>query len=156
MGAEGDKAEERVGEILDGTYRLERIIGRGGMGAVYGASHKRLPRRFAVKLLKAEALSNPELFGRFEREAQIASSLGHESIAQVAAKPPPAKSPAVEVAPAKPPVVIPKSALGTLRLLAKAIERSPTSDTVAVRDADVRRECPTACPLSRTRLARKR
>jgi serine/threonine-protein kinase len=74
----------RVGVVLSGTYRLERLLARGGMGAIYEASHLRLPRRFAVKILLEPALTaDRELFERFQREAEIASSLGHEHIAEV-------------------------------------------------------------------------
>jgi len=72
-----------LGTILGGAYRLERLIGEGGMGSVYEASHTRLPRRFAVKLLNADVLSNREVFERFQREAEIASSLGDDHIVQV-------------------------------------------------------------------------
>jgi len=69
--------------VLDGTYRLERTIGHGGMGAVYEARHTRLPRRFAVKVLSVDFEVGSDIFQRFQREAEIAGSLGHESIVQV-------------------------------------------------------------------------
>ncbi|MBI5479841.1 MAG: serine/threonine protein kinase, partial [Deltaproteobacteria bacterium] len=73
-----------MGLVLSGTYRLERLLARGGMGAIYEAVHLRLPRRFAVKILLDPALAaDRELFERFQREAEIASSLGHEHIAEV-------------------------------------------------------------------------
>jgi serine/threonine-protein kinase len=72
-----------TGETLQETYRLERLIGRGGMGVVYEASHARLVRRFAVKLLYQEVASNPEAIARFRREAEITSSLGHQHIVEV-------------------------------------------------------------------------
>ena len=78
-----NKGPGRLGTILGGAYRLERLIGEGGMGSVYEASHTRLPRRFAVKLLNADVLSNREVFERFQREAEIASSLGDDHIVQV-------------------------------------------------------------------------
>src|SRR5262249_41115672 len=53
------------------------------MGSVYEASHLRVPRRFAVKLLNPEAIGHRDVFERFQREAEIASSLGHDHIAQV-------------------------------------------------------------------------
>jgi serine/threonine-protein kinase len=72
-----------VGTVLGGTYRLERELGRGGMGSVYEASHVRLPRRYAVKLLKGEFVHDRDVFDRFRREAEIASSLGHDNIVEV-------------------------------------------------------------------------
>lgn len=76
-------AKAMVGTVLGGTYRLERVIGEGGMGTVFEASHVRLPRRFAVKLLRAEILGASDIFDRFRREAEIASALGHHNIVQV-------------------------------------------------------------------------
>ena len=73
----------REGMVLGGTYRLERLIGAGGMGSVYEAVHLRVPRRFAVKLLNPELVNNREIFERFRREAEIAGALGHEHIVQV-------------------------------------------------------------------------
>lgn len=72
-----------VGEILHGTYRLERRLGHGGMGVVYEASHLRLARRFAVKLLHEQIALDPEAMVRFNREAQITSALGHDHIIEV-------------------------------------------------------------------------
>jgi serine/threonine protein kinase len=69
--------------LLDGTYRLLRLIGKGGMGEVYEASHARLPGRFAVKILLPELASNREAFARFCREAEIMSELRHPNIVQV-------------------------------------------------------------------------
>ena len=72
-----------TGTVLGGTYRLERELGRGGMGSVYEASHVRLPRRYAVKLLKREFAHDRDVLDRFRREAEIASSLGHDNIVEV-------------------------------------------------------------------------
>jgi serine/threonine-protein kinase len=72
-----------VGQILGETYKIEKMIGKGGMGAIYQASHVRVPRKFAVKMLNAEALAHKEVYQRFRREAEIASSIGHDNITQV-------------------------------------------------------------------------
>ena len=74
---------DRIGQVLGGAYRLERVLGEGGMGTVYEASHLRVPRRFAVKLLNQEVVNNRDVFERFRREADIAGSLGSEHIVQV-------------------------------------------------------------------------
>jgi serine/threonine-protein kinase len=71
-----------VGSVLGGTYRLQRVIGTGGMGTVYEAVHTRLPRRFAVKVLFAEVAAKRDLFERFRREAEIASAAGQEHIVE--------------------------------------------------------------------------
>ncbi|HEY1584174.1 MAG TPA: serine/threonine-protein kinase, partial [Polyangia bacterium] len=74
-----------VGSLLNGTYRLERVIAEGGMGVVYEAQHVRLPRRFAVKILGKPVDSDTTLttLARFRREAEIASTLAHPHIVEV-------------------------------------------------------------------------
>ncbi|MBP9088624.1 MAG: serine/threonine protein kinase, partial [Kofleriaceae bacterium] len=72
-----------VGVQLAGTYTIEGLIGTGGMGAVYLASHARLPgKRVAIKVLNA-AVRNADMLARFRREAQITSKLGHPNIVDV-------------------------------------------------------------------------
>jgi eukaryotic-like serine/threonine-protein kinase len=73
-----------VGMDLSGTYRVVRQIARGGMGAIYEATHLRLPgKRYAIKVLAPRHAQNPELLLRFRQEAEIASRLGHEHIVDV-------------------------------------------------------------------------
>jgi serine/threonine-protein kinase len=73
-----------VGALLNGTYRLERVVAEGGMGLVYEAQHVRLPRRFAVKLLsKPFDKESAHTLVRFRREAEIASTLAHPHIVEV-------------------------------------------------------------------------
>jgi serine/threonine protein kinase len=69
-----------VGEVLDGRYRLVRKLGEGGMGEVYAADHVHIEKKFAVKLLKQEIVSNKEAVIRFRQEARSASSIGHRNI----------------------------------------------------------------------------
>ncbi|HEY5928381.1 MAG TPA: serine/threonine-protein kinase [Kofleriaceae bacterium] len=72
-----------VGSVIADTYTIEALIGRGGMGAVFLATHKRLPgKQVAIKVLHAE-MSGDEVLARFKREAEIASRLGHPNIVQV-------------------------------------------------------------------------
>jgi tRNA A-37 threonylcarbamoyl transferase component Bud32 len=72
-----------VGTVIGGTYRIEGLLGRGGMGAVFAASHARLPgKRVAIKVLHAE-IATAESLARFRREAEIASRLGHPNIVEV-------------------------------------------------------------------------
>ena len=78
-----DSVEALVGTVLDGAYRIEGLLGEGGMGAVYEATHLRLARRVAVKVMARELASNPEALARFHREAQVTSGLGHPHIVQV-------------------------------------------------------------------------
>jgi eukaryotic-like serine/threonine-protein kinase len=72
-----------VGSVIAGTYTIEALIGRGGMGAVFLASHARLPgKKVAIKVLHAE-LGGDEILARFKREAQIASMLSHPNIVHI-------------------------------------------------------------------------
>jgi serine/threonine-protein kinase len=74
----------RVGAVLRDTYEITSLLGKGGMGAVFLARHRRLPgKQVAVKVLLNGASLNPELYARFRREAEIASRLGHPNIVEV-------------------------------------------------------------------------
>ena len=72
-----------VGTVLGGSYRITRLIGQGGMGAVYEGVQVRLERRVAIKLMARELSANPEAIARFRREAEVTSQLGHPHIVQV-------------------------------------------------------------------------
>jgi eukaryotic-like serine/threonine-protein kinase len=72
-----------TGTVLRDTYRVQGRIGRGGMGVVYEVTHARLSGRYALKLLAREATEDAEALRRFQREAEIASSLRHPNIVQV-------------------------------------------------------------------------
>jgi Serine/threonine protein kinase len=74
--AEGDA-------LLDGRYRILRLLGEGGMGAVYLASHVGLGRDVAIKFLHAEFISREDIVGRFRREAQAAAAIRHKNIIEV-------------------------------------------------------------------------
>src|SRR5260221_5794656 len=71
------------GHLLAGTYRIERPLGRGGMGEVYEVSHSRLAGRYALKLLLREIGQNEEALQRFKQEAEVTSRLRHPNIGQV-------------------------------------------------------------------------
>ncbi len=71
------------GTILEGKYELKKLIGEGGMGAVYEATHKLIGRRLAVKFLHSQYNSNEEVVIRFQREAQAAAAIGHDNIIEV-------------------------------------------------------------------------
>ena len=73
----------RVGVMLSGRYRLQRLIATGGMGQVWEAVDSRLGRRVAVKVLKAEYSSDPEFVDRFRAEARTVAMLNHPGIAGV-------------------------------------------------------------------------
>ena len=73
-------AEALVGTIISGRYRIERVIGEGGMGAVYQAEHTHMRKRVAVKVLHAEMSRMPEVVARFEREAMAAAHIEHPHV----------------------------------------------------------------------------
>ena len=75
--------QARIGQVLKRTYRLERLIGEGTLGVVYEASHVRISRRFAVKLLYPKLVSDRAALEAFRREAEVTGRLGHDNIVDV-------------------------------------------------------------------------
>jgi hypothetical protein len=76
--------EERfVGAVLHGKYRLDSYLSSGGMGAVFKATHVMLGKPVAVKLIKADLVTSPDMVRRFQREARAATSLNHPNIVGV-------------------------------------------------------------------------
>jgi serine/threonine protein kinase len=73
----------REGDILAGKYRVDRVLGVGGMGVVVAAHHVELDDRVAIKFLLPEALHNGEAVARFAREAQAAVKIKSEHVARV-------------------------------------------------------------------------
>jgi serine/threonine-protein kinase len=71
------------GELLAGKYRIDRVIGQGGMGVVLAARHEGLNTNVAIKLLRETALQHTDVVGRFMREARAAVSLRSEHVARV-------------------------------------------------------------------------
>ncbi|HEV7843602.1 MAG TPA: serine/threonine-protein kinase, partial [Pyrinomonadaceae bacterium] len=67
--------------MIAGKYRLDRLLGRGGMGAVYEGTHVDLERPVAVKLLLPDFTADPEALERFRREARAAARLNHPNVA---------------------------------------------------------------------------
>jgi hypothetical protein len=72
----------REGTVV-GRYRVEGLLGRGGMAIVYRARHVELGRRVALKLLAVELSSDPEFVARFRREGQLQASLEHPHVVTV-------------------------------------------------------------------------
>src|SRR5436190_190475 len=72
-----------VGQVLDEKYCLERMLGRGGMGAVYLASHMGTERYVALKLITPQFMRNEEFVARFKREARAAGRLRHPNVVDV-------------------------------------------------------------------------
>jgi serine/threonine protein kinase len=72
-----------TGMMLAGKYRVEHVLGEGGMGIVLSATNEALRQRVAIKLLRSGALANAKALGRFEREARAAASLRSNHVARV-------------------------------------------------------------------------
>jgi serine/threonine-protein kinase len=70
-----------IGTTLAGRYRVERLLGSGGMGAVYQAEHVHMRKAVAVKVLHREMMIVPEIVARFEREAVAAGRIQHPNVA---------------------------------------------------------------------------
>src|SRR5262249_11375964 len=75
--------EQYVGQVLDDKYRLDRLLGQGGMGAVYLATHLGTERYVALKLIAPEFMRNEEFVERFKREARAAGRLRHPNVVDV-------------------------------------------------------------------------
>ena len=69
-----------IGALLEGRYRLDGILGQGGMATVFHARDTRLDRAVAVKVLRPEVLADPTIALRFQREAHAATVLRHPNI----------------------------------------------------------------------------
>jgi serine/threonine-protein kinase len=72
-----------VGQVLEGKYRIKRLIGEGGMGAVFEGENMRIERRVAIKVVHAGFASNAGVIARFQREAQAAGRIGNDHILEV-------------------------------------------------------------------------
>ncbi|OFW31290.1 MAG: hypothetical protein A3G76_04725 [Acidobacteria bacterium RIFCSPLOWO2_12_FULL_65_11] len=75
--------DPQAGRVLDGKYRLESFLSHGGMGSVYRATHIMLDKTVAVKLIKPDLVTSPDIVARFQREARAASNLSHPNIVSV-------------------------------------------------------------------------
>ncbi|MFW2388506.1 MAG: serine/threonine protein kinase [Polyangiales bacterium] len=82
--SEGELADDPlVGATLGGLYHVERLIGVGGMGRVYEATHTHLGKAYAVKVLPEGRADRPDAVQRFLREAKSATRIDHEHIVKV-------------------------------------------------------------------------
>jgi serine/threonine-protein kinase len=72
-----------IGQVLDGRYRVESVIGEGGMGLVYKAVHAALRKPLAIKVLRPEVSKNEQIVARFKQEAQSASQIGNQHIIDI-------------------------------------------------------------------------
>src|SRR5918998_1448041 len=75
--------DELIGQILDGKYRLDALLGEGGMGTVYRATHLLIDRPVAVKVLRPRFVEDEAAQQRFRREARAAGRLRHPNAVAV-------------------------------------------------------------------------
>jgi hypothetical protein len=73
----------QVGDLVAGKYRVDRVLGEGGMGVVVAATHEQLDERVALKFLRPAVATNPEIVQRFVREARAAVKVQSEHVARV-------------------------------------------------------------------------
>jgi tRNA A-37 threonylcarbamoyl transferase component Bud32 len=78
----GPKAADLTGEVIDGRYKVESVIGRGGMGLVYACKHVVVGKRVAMKVLKPGIERTEDILARFIREAQAANAVRSPHIAE--------------------------------------------------------------------------
>ena len=71
------------GDIIEARYRIEQLIGAGGMGVIYRATHLALQRPFAIKVLHKQLSNDPLFVARFEREARALAALSHPNCVAV-------------------------------------------------------------------------
>jgi serine/threonine-protein kinase len=82
-GIEITPAQTQIGKIIGGKYELIRLLGEGGMGAVYEARHVEIRQKVALKLLHFQLARDAEIRQRFFREAMSAGEIGHENIVEM-------------------------------------------------------------------------
>jgi len=78
-----EDAEALLGTVIDGRYRLDAPLGRGGMGLVFRAHHLGLRRQVAVKILHPSLAASPDVRSRFEREALASGKIDHPNCVNV-------------------------------------------------------------------------
>jgi len=81
LGSDGAGGRSELGRI--GRFRLDRLAGRGGMGNVFLGYDEQLQRPVALKFPRLDTMGNPELLGRFMREARLAAQLNHPNLVEI-------------------------------------------------------------------------
>jgi len=75
--------EQAIGRVVDGKYRIDGFLKRGGMGSVYRGTHVLLNKPVAIKLIRPELVGSHDIVERFLREARAAAKLSHPNIVTV-------------------------------------------------------------------------
>src|SRR5438128_65537 len=81
--ADADAAIPQQGEMVDGKYRVDGVIGRGGMAVVLAATHVQLEEKVALKILLPQWAEDPEFVDRFMREGRSAIKIRSEHVVRV-------------------------------------------------------------------------
>jgi serine/threonine-protein kinase len=79
----GDSPSVAVGDVIGGKYRVDHVLGEGGMGLVVAVTHLKLDHLFAIKILKPALAARPDVVARFTREARAAVKMKSEHVARV-------------------------------------------------------------------------
>lgn len=77
------RSDAWIGRTIDGQFRVERMLGGGGMGSVYVAEQLGVERKVVVKVIRAALTEDPTVVERFRRESKIVARLSHPNIVQV-------------------------------------------------------------------------
>src|SRR5215469_2588523 len=71
------------GHVFGGRYEILQLLGEGGIGAVYKAVDREVDRTVALKLIRPELASNPEILARFKRELLTAHQVTHKNVIRI-------------------------------------------------------------------------
>jgi serine/threonine protein kinase len=85
MNTMGNSAREvvvKIGDVVEGRYRILKTLGQGGMGTVFLAEHALIKRRVAIKILHPDLATDADVIERFMNEARAAGTLGHPNIVE--------------------------------------------------------------------------
>ncbi len=77
------RSDPYIGTTFDHRYKIEKLLGEGGMGFVYLARHKVIDKKVAIKVLRADMAKDREILDRFLQEAKAASSIGNPHIVDI-------------------------------------------------------------------------
>ena len=76
-------AQLNPGSSIGTRYEIIRLLGQGGMGAVYQAHDKDLDRQVAIKVIRSDMASNPEILRRFKQELILARQITHKNVIRI-------------------------------------------------------------------------